>query len=337
MKSFILYLDGICDDVNDQQQTTTATTRLERFDHPFMDQLTLNGITTKLHLRNNNNNNNKNNESMSVNHMKQLLNIVDDNNKQSSSPMISDKYHKMKFKLFTNDSQVYHEMIKYESHVELLLNNIDSTTTATATTSTTLSDQFDVIYKNHNNNNNNNNNNNKNHRTNDEQEQQEWDTIMFHINFDLIDNQMECIKQLDQSMMNNTNNTSSSSSSSLLKIIIASYHHHHHHTTTSTTSTTSTSSNNNNNNSCHDQSALSLLYRPIQSYTWKESHDLNGQISSHHPMYCIWHHNTSTRRDYNEQLTEKACESRAGHGSILADHFFGELAYKMCFSDKYGA
>ncbi len=116
----------------------------------------------------------------------------------------------------------------------------------------------------------------------------------------------------------------------------------------------------------------SLLYKPIQSYRWKYSRDLGDDVMcSTCPLYAIWHYdhhhhhhaqqqqngddensngNSSNGRssrdsnsgnvirvDYNALFTERSCAENAGHASIMADHFFAELAYKMCMSDKYGA
>ena len=116
-------------------------------------------------------------------------------------------------------------------------------------------------------------------------------------------------------------------------------------------------------------SPSSLLYKPIQSYRWKYSRDLGDDVMcSTCPLYAIWHYdhydhshhaqqqqngddensngssNSSDsnsgnviRVDYNALFTERSCAENAGHASIMADHFFAELAYKMCMSDKYGA
>ncbi len=115
-------------------------------------------------------------------------------------------------------------------------------------------------------------------------------------------------------------------------------------------------------------SPSSLLYKPIQSYRWKYSRDLGDDVMcSTCPLYAIWHYdhydhhahhhqqqqngddensngNSSNgsngnviRVDYNALFTERSCAENAGHASIMADHFFAELAYKMGMSDKYGA
>jgi hypothetical protein len=79
-----------------------------------------------------------------------------------------------------------------------------------------------------------------------------------------------------------------------------------------------------------------LLKKPVQSYTRKKT-KLVENVRHMFPMYSVCYNDGSTRRDYNELFTERTCENHAGNDGILADHFFGELAYKLCFSDKYGA
>jgi hypothetical protein len=78
------------------------------------------------------------------------------------------------------------------------------------------------------------------------------------------------------------------------------------------------------------------LRRPPQSYEIKACNRIEN-VRHNYPMYAVYYQNGSIRKDHNQLFTEKSCESFAGNGSILADHFFGEIAYKMCFSDKYGA
>ena len=157
-------------------------------------------------------------------------------------------------------------------------------------------------------------------------------------------------------MMNASDNGDKSDTQydDMLNIVIASYQ---------------SSQQQQSSSSLSSPSPSSLLYKPIQSYRWKYSRDLGDDVMcSTCPLYAIWHYdhydhshhaqqqqngddensngssNSSDsnsgnviRVDYNALFTERSCAENAGHASIMADHFFAELAYKMCMSDKYGA
>lgn len=75
---------------------------------------------------------------------------------------------------------------------------------------------------------------------------------------------------------------------------------------------------------------------PPQSYCL-----LHNQIVPHvrhqFPMVAVYHQDKVTRKDKNTQFTEASCLMHAGMGSLLADRFLFEIAYKLGFTPKYGA
>lgn len=79
------------------------------------------------------------------------------------------------------------------------------------------------------------------------------------------------------------------------------------------------------------------LFKPLQSYQQKNGQNISHLVFDEPSMICIQYCEEETRRDHNEQLTEKSCIENAGNSSILVDFILAEVAYKLRKSPKYGA
>lgn len=73
-----------------------------------------------------------------------------------------------------------------------------------------------------------------------------------------------------------------------------------------------------------------------QSYNkFKGKEVLN--IRENCPGILCSYHKDRTRRDFNNEYTEKSCFEKNGNGTILIDQLLTELSYKLGFTPKYGA
>eukprot|EP00899_Mesostigma_viride_P002505 jgi/Mesvir1/12255/Mv00471-RA.1 len=82
-----------------------------------------------------------------------------------------------------------------------------------------------------------------------------------------------------------------------------------------------------------------LLARPLQT-SLRSASDVNfvpGEVRGHHPLLAVYCCEGLTRRDDVRALGEEAAWRTGGNGTILADHFLAELAFKMDKAPKYGA